>query len=88
MGFQLSDEKLNAAFVEFKKLADRKKEITEDDLFVLLTEQQVTMEKIALYELKSVQVQYGTENIPTATASVQTPRRSFENCCLQLALVL
>ena len=36
MGFQLSEEKLNAAFVAFKKLADRKKEITEEDLFVFI----------------------------------------------------
>ena len=41
MGFELSDEKLNEAFAEFKKLADRKKEITEDDLFVLFTDQQI-----------------------------------------------
>lgn len=73
MGYDLSDEKLNKAFQEFKKLADRKKEITEDDLITLLTEQQVSIEDIALFELKSVQVSYGTDNIPTATASVITP---------------
>lgn len=73
MGFDLSDEKLNKAFQDFKKLADRKKEITEEDLMTLLTEQQVSIENIPLYELKSVQVSYGTENIPTATASVVTP---------------
>lgn len=73
MGFNLSDEKLNRAFEEFKKLADRKKEVTEEDLQALLTEELVTVEDVALFELKSVQVQYGTENIPTATASVQTP---------------
>ncbi|SOC37234.1 2-isopropylmalate synthase [Ureibacillus acetophenoni] len=73
MGYDLSDEKLNKAFQEFKKLADRKKEITEDDLITLLTEQQVSIEDIALFELKSVQVSYGTDNIPTATASVATP---------------
>ncbi|MEK4425592.1 2-isopropylmalate synthase [Solibacillus sp. FSL K6-1523] len=73
MGFELSDEKLNKAFAEFKKLADRKKEITEEDLTTILTEQQVSIEDVALFELKSVQVQYGTENIPTATASVVTP---------------
>lgn len=73
MGYDLSDEKLNKAFAEFKKLADRKKEITEDDLVTLLTEQQVLIEDVPLYELKSVQVQYGTENIPTATAAVATP---------------
>lgn len=39
----------------------------------LLTEQQVSIEDVPLYELKSVQVSYGTENIPTATASVITP---------------
>ena len=73
MGFELSDEKLNKAFAEFKKLADRKKEVTEEDLTTILTEQQVSIENVALFELKSVQVQYGTENIPTATASVLTP---------------
>ena len=73
MGFDLSDDKLNKAFQEFKKLADRKKEITEEDLMTLLTEQQVSIEDVALFELKSVQVSYGTENIPTATASVVTP---------------
>lgn len=73
MGFELSDEKLNKAFQEFKKLADRKKEITEEDLITLLTEQQVSIEDVPLFELKSVQVSYGTENIPTATASVSTP---------------
>lgn len=73
MGYQLSDEKLNKAFAEFKKLADRKKEVTEEDLVTILTEQQVSVEDIALFELKSVQVQYGTENIPTATVAVVTP---------------
>ena len=73
MGFELSDEKLNKAFAEFKKLADRKKEVTEEDLITLLTEQQVLIEDVPLYELKSVQVQYGTENQPEATATVVTP---------------
>lgn len=73
MGYELSDEKLNKAFQEFKKLADRKKEITEEDLITLLTDQQVSVEDIPLFELKTVQVSYGTENIPTATASVITP---------------
>ena len=44
MGFELSDEKLNEAFIEFKKLADRKKEITEDDLFILFTDQQIQIQ--------------------------------------------
>ena len=79
MGFDLSDEKLNRAFAEFKKLADRKKEVTEEDLMTLLTEQQVFVEDVALFELKSVQVSYGTENIPTATAKIVTPEGLTKN---------
>lgn len=73
MGFDLTDEKLNRAFSEFKKLADRKKEVTEEDLITLLTEQQVFIEDVPLYELKTVQVSYSTENIPTAIATIVTP---------------
>lgn len=73
MGFNLSDEKINVAFEAFKDLADRKKEITEDDLFVLFTNQQIESVDTPVYELKDVQVQYGTANIPTATVSVIDP---------------
>ncbi|MDN7243747.1 2-isopropylmalate synthase [Planococcus sp. N028] len=73
MGFELTDEKLNKAFIEFKKLADRKKEIVEDDLYVLLTDQQINDTETPVYKLDSVQVQYGTANIPTATASAYHP---------------
>lgn len=73
MGFQLSDDKYATAFSAFKDLADRKKEITEEDLFVLLTDQQVTVTDAPVYELESVQVQYGTSNIPTATVRVTAP---------------
>ena len=73
MGFDLTDEKLNKAFIEFKKLADRKKEIVEDDLYVLLTDQQINEREVPVYELESVQVHYGSVNIPTATVSVVLP---------------
>lgn len=73
MGFDLDDEKINKAFVEFKKLADRKKEITEDDLFILFTDQQIEFKEVPVYELTNVQVQYGTANVPTATVSAVVP---------------
>lgn len=73
MGFELSDEKLNIAFAEFKKLADRKKEITEDDLFVLFTDQQIKHKDVPIYDLQNVQVQYGTSNVPTATVTAIVP---------------
>ncbi|SEM31558.1 2-isopropylmalate synthase [Paenisporosarcina quisquiliarum] len=72
MGFQLSEEKLNAAFVAFKKLADRKKEISEEDLFVLLTDQQVKSGEVEVYELEELIIQY-ENNVPTSTITVKVP---------------
>ncbi len=73
MGFHLDKDALNQAFKEFKKLADSKKEITKEDLWTILTNEQLKDTDAPLYELESVQVQYGTEHIPTATVSVKTP---------------
>ena len=73
MGFELSEAQLNEAFIEFKKLADRKKEITEDDLFVLFTGKQIAHADADIYELTNVQVQYGTSNVPTATIAANVP---------------
>lgn len=72
MGFQLSDEKLNAAFTAFKKLADRKKEISDEDLFVLLTEQQVNSGEVEVYELEELIINY-ENNVPTSMITVKVP---------------
>ncbi|WP_144460100.1 2-isopropylmalate synthase [Siminovitchia fortis] len=82
MGFQLDKEALNQAFKEFKQLADRKKEITSEDLWTILTQQQLKDEDAAIYELESVQVHYGTEDSPMATARVKVPDgRILEDAC-------
>ncbi|WP_342600389.1 2-isopropylmalate synthase [Psychrobacillus sp. FSL H8-0483] len=81
MGFQLSEEKLNAAFVAFKKLADRKKEITDEDLFALLTDQQVNSAEVEVYELEELVIHY-ENNVPTSTITVKAPsgERVVETC--------
>lgn len=73
MGFDLDQEALNNAFREFKKLADRKKEITTEDLWTILTNQQLKDSEAAIYELESVEVQYVSANTPSATVKVKTP---------------
>lgn len=73
MGFELSDEKLNEAFVAFKKLADRKKEVTEEDLYILFTDQQIDDAAIPLYKLNDVQVHYEPGNKPKAIVTISLP---------------
>jgi len=72
LGYQLEEEALNRVFQAFKDLADRKKEITDDDLIALVTEEQVGTE-VSYYTIESIQVHYGTHQIPTATVELRTP---------------
>jgi len=73
MGFELSDENLIEAFTSFKLLTDRKKEVTDEDLFAILTDIQTTAVDIKKYELVAFQVHYGSANLPTATVALTTP---------------
>lgn len=68
MGYELSDEDLERAFVRFKNLADKKKEISSLDLEALVdNEVRSVRETIAL---RRIQVQCGDHCVPTATVTV------------------
>ncbi|MDC3416578.1 2-isopropylmalate synthase [Aquibacillus salsiterrae] len=73
LGYQLSEEKLAEAFKAFKSLTDRKKEVTDDDLFAILIDIQTDVSNVKRYELQSFQLQYGSFNLPTATVALTTP---------------
>uniref|UniRef100_UPI000382304F 2-isopropylmalate synthase n=1 Tax=Halalkalibacterium ligniniphilum TaxID=1134413 RepID=UPI000382304F len=72
LGFTGTEDQLNRIFKSFKDLADKKKEITEDDLFALMTDQTVG-DSVSHYELETLQVNFGTNNIPTATVTMKLP---------------
>ncbi|MCR2821639.1 2-isopropylmalate synthase [Lederbergia panacisoli] len=72
-GFELDSESLNHAFIQFKKLADRKKEITNEDLWTILTNEQLKDSEASVYELETVGVQYTSAQDPLATVIVKTP---------------
>ncbi len=71
LGFELSETELNKAFVKFKELADKKKEITDWDLEAIANDEiQHTPE---LFRLEFVQVTCGNNARPTATVVLRTP---------------
>jgi 2-isopropylmalate synthase len=72
LGYTATDEQINKVFKAFKELADKKKEITEDDLFALMTEEKIG-DAVKYYEVKTIQVNYGTNNIPTSTITMRVP---------------
>jgi 2-isopropylmalate synthase len=65
LGYTLTDEQVESAFTKFKALADKKKEVFDEDLEALVDDQ---LELSAgLWELVQLQVVSGSTTIPTAT---------------------
>ncbi|CAN0597864.1 unnamed protein product, partial [Ectocarpus sp. 12 AP-2014] len=60
LGFELGDNQLKDVFVRFKALADRKKEVFEDDLIALMRDQE-TGEEYDRIQVKFLRVICGTE---------------------------
>ncbi len=69
LGFNLTDDQIEIAFVKFKTLADKKKEVFDEDIEALVDSQlDITGH---LWELESVQITSGTTTIPTATVQLR-----------------
>jgi len=71
LGYSLEGEDLNDAFLRFKELADRKREISDRDLEAIVSEQ-VQQQAEVRFLLKRVQVSCGTGLLPTATVTLET----------------
>lgn len=71
LGYELSETELNKAFLRFKELADKKKEITDWDLEAILSDE--IQQAPELFRLELVQVSCGDSARPTATVTLRTP---------------
>ena len=69
LGFELSDEALNSSFERFKILADKKKEIYDDDLRALVTNEMTKATQV--FELISIQVTGCSNGIPSASITIK-----------------
>lgn len=69
IGLVLDESEVNKLFAVFKDLADRKKEMTDDDLVAIVLEEKLSKEE-RFFDLIQMQVQYGTNNVPTATVTL------------------
>ena len=71
LGFQLTDEQIETLFNDFKALADKKKEVYDDDLVVLIEKH---LEDVpAPWQLVSLHTTAGTSVLPTATVAIRRP---------------
>ena len=65
LGYPLADNQLNDLFVRFKDLADRKKEVLDDDLIALMKDE-IAEDQNEHMTVKSLKVVCGTEGPQTA----------------------
>lgn len=70
LGYELVEEQVNAAFAKFKDLADRKKQVTDEDIRALIEEKLIETPEIFI--LGALQVAYGNQTTPSATVNIQT----------------
>ncbi len=76
LGFEnLEPETLESVFARFKVLADKKKEVTDEDLYALVASQSKTVPEV--FKLVSLQVVSGNSSMPTATVKLERRGETF-----------
>lgn len=70
LGYHPAEEEMQKIYQAFLALADKKKEVFDDDLRVLMGDEIYKEEEI--YELKYLHVNAGTDLIPTATIQIKS----------------
>jgi len=78
LGFALAGPELDRAFKAFKDLADRKKEVYDEDLMAIATDE-VTQTVAPLYELDYLHVISGTGVVPSATVRLKKEGQTFQD---------
>ena len=73
LGYNLSREEISAVFESFKDLADKKREVTDRDLEILMDEEKRVASEPVMYTLDQVQFSGGDHDVPTATVRLIGP---------------
>ena len=70
LGYKLSEEELQTAFEKFLALADKKKEVFDDDITAIIDDEVRHTERV--YTLEHLLVACGTGTLPTASIKIKT----------------
>jgi len=76
LGYDLSDEELKLVFTKFKELADKKKDIVDEDLEVIVTEG--ILRTAETFRLEYLHVTSGTTVLPMASVKLTVKGRSVQ----------
>jgi 2-isopropylmalate synthase len=69
LGFELNQDELNKAFDRFKKLADKKRDISDEDIRMIITDEATNVK--AIYDILNLQIANCKDGVATAAASIK-----------------
>jgi 2-isopropylmalate synthase len=72
LGFELSDQQLERAYRRFVEIADKKKEVFDEDVAAIVSDE-VYLTTEPRYQLIYLHVSSGTGTVPTASVRIKTP---------------
>jgi 2-isopropylmalate synthase len=81
LGFKVSKNELNEIYEKFLEIADKKKEVFDEDL-VALMESRGKKSKEVLYHLEYLYVATGNKVVPTATVAVRIRDKIYKSACV------
>ncbi len=76
LGYNLDDEEIARAFKGFKQIADKKKDISDDDLHALIKDRAKAVPE--RFKLEYLQITAGTSVVPTATIRLAIDEKVFD----------
>ncbi len=77
IGYHLNEEELQKVYKIFTKLADKKKEVYDEDLRVLMGDE--VYKEHDKYELTYINVNSGTNSLPTATVIIKNDDKEYSD---------
>ncbi len=76
LGYELTDDNLNTAFERFKRLADKKKEVFDEDLEAIVQDEVLRVDVPEKYKLISLFAKGGTDDKPCAKITLEIDGKS------------
>ena len=76
LGYNLSSEEINKTFEEFKILADKKREVTNQDLESLMSNQKRSERSAGQFELVSIDIESGSNKNPTVKIDIKNTQNN------------
>jgi len=79
LGFELSGENLDKAFERFKKLADKKKEVFDEDIEAIVQDEVLRLEMPDRYRLLKLNIKSGTDTPPAAELEMEVDGKAVND---------